>query len=40
MIGTTVFFGDRCEATGNDFPIASKADVCHHVLDWRRPTVF
>ena len=34
MVGKTVFFGDRCEPSGNDFPIYSKADVSHHVSDW------
>ena len=34
MTGKTVFFGDRCEPSGNDFPISSKSDVCYHVSDW------
>jgi len=34
MTGKTVFFGDRCEPSGNDFPISSKSDVCYHVSGW------
>ena len=35
MDGKTIFFGDRCEPSGNDFPISSKSDVCHHVSGWK-----
>lgn len=29
-----VFFGDRCEESGNDYPLAILADTCYHVKDW------
>lgn len=29
-----VFFGDRCEEGGNDFPLAQIADKCYHVKNW------
>lgn len=29
-----VFFGDRCEEGGNDYPLAMLADSCYHVKDW------
>ena len=35
MTGKTIFFGDRCDPNGNDFPISSKSDVCHHVSGWK-----
>lgn len=33
--GETIFFGDKCERGGNDFPIASRATVCHNVSGWQ-----
>lgn len=35
MTGKTIFFGDRCDPNGNDFPISSKSDVCYHVSGWK-----
>ena len=34
MDGENIFFGDACSPNGNDFPIASKADILHHVAGW------
>jgi len=33
MFGRTVFFGDRCGTSGNDYHISQKADEYHHVKD-------
>jgi len=30
-----VFFGDRCEEGGNDYPLAKVADVVYNVKDWQ-----
>ena len=29
-----VFFGDRCEPGGNDYPLGQVADMCYAVKDW------
>ena len=36
--GDIMFFGDRCEPGGNDYPIAKKikdTHVVHNVKDWK-----
>lgn len=30
-----VFFGDRCEEGGNDYPLAKVADIVYNVKDWQ-----
>jgi phosphomannomutase len=30
-----VFFGDKCEPGGNDYPLAKVANVCYHVKSWQ-----
>ena len=30
-----VFFGDRCEVSGNDFSLAKVADVVYNVASWQ-----
>jgi phosphomannomutase len=30
-----IFFGDRCEEGGNDYPLAMISDVYYHVLHWQ-----
>lgn len=32
---TLIFFGDRCEPGGNDYPLARLCDKVHHVDSWR-----
>ena len=32
--GKLVFFGDRCEEGGNDFPLAKVADIVYNVNSW------
>ena len=32
--GKLVFFGDRCEKGGNDYPLAKVADVVYNVNSW------
>lgn len=34
-VDTLVFFGDRCEFGGNDYPLARVSDIVYHVSDWR-----
>lgn len=31
---TLVFFGDRCEEGGNDYPLAKVSDIVYNVTDW------
>lgn len=33
--GKLVFFGDRCEEGGNDYPLAKVADVVYNVDNWQ-----
>lgn len=35
MTGDTVFFGDKCDAGGNDYHISQKAGRYYHVENWR-----
>jgi phosphomannomutase len=35
MTGDTVFFGDKCDAGGNDYHISQKVDRYYHVEGWR-----
>jgi phosphomannomutase len=30
-----IFFGDRCEEGGNDYPLAMISDLYYHVKDWQ-----
>lgn len=34
IIGSIVFFGDRCEPGGNDYPLAKVSDIVHNVKNW------
>lgn len=34
--GPIMFFGDRCEPGGNDYPLASIADVVYNVKNWEQ----
>ena len=33
--GEIIFFGDKCEPGGNDYPLAKIADVVYNVTDWQ-----
>lgn len=33
--GKIIFFGDKCEPGGNDYPLAKIADVVYNVKDWQ-----
>lgn len=33
--GKLIFFGDRCEEGGNDFPLANVADIVYNVDNWQ-----
>lgn len=35
LTGSIVFFGDKCEFGGNDYPLAKVSDIVYHVSDWR-----
>ena len=36
QIGTNIiFFGDRCDAKGNDFPLAKVAEMVYNVRSWK-----
>lgn len=32
--GLIVFFGDKCQPGGNDYPLAKVADIVHNVKNW------
>ena len=35
ILGKLVFFGDKCEEGGNDYPLAKVADVVYNVNSWK-----